>query len=121
MKTGIILLSHGSRLPDAQKTLNELVNQVTLMGHYDTVIGSALQFNQPDLQTAISIMVSEGLKKVVVVPLFLYMGVHMKEDIPKIIQEERQKHPQVQIEIAGNIGADKRLTEILLDRIGEVV
>lgn len=121
MRTGIILLSHGSRLPAAKNTLNELVRQVVSTGNYDTVMGSALQFNQPDLQTAISEMVTQGIQRVVVVPLFLYMGVHMTEDIPEIIEEERKKHPQVQIDMASNIGADPRLTEILLDRIGEVV
>lgn len=121
MKTGIILLSHGSRLPDAKAALEELVGQVRAGGSFDYVTGASLQFNQPDLPAAVAETVSAGVGRVIVVPLFLYMGVHMKEDIPEIIDRERKKYPQLRMEITGNIGPDRKLAEILLDRIREVV
>ncbi|MCL6610671.1 MAG: CbiX/SirB N-terminal domain-containing protein [Peptococcaceae bacterium] len=121
MKTGIILLSHGSRLPDAQATLADLVEKVKSGGKFDYVAGASLQFNQPDLPSAVAEAVSAGMDRVIVVPLFLYMGMHMKKDIPEIINEERKKYPHVRMDMTGNIGADRRLAEILLDRIGEVV
>jgi len=45
----------------------------------------------------------------------------MNKDLPEIIQKQREKYPDVKMEITGNIGADSRLTQILLDRIREVV
>lgn len=121
MKTGIILLSHGSRLPDAQITLNHLVGQIQATGDFDYVTGASLQFNQPDLPAAMAKTVSAGMDRVIVVPLFLYMGMHMRKDIPEIIQEEGKKYPRVKFDMTGNIGADRKLAEILMDRIGEVV
>jgi sirohydrochlorin ferrochelatase len=121
MKTGIILLSHGSRLPDAQVTLDKLVEQVKAGGNFDYITGASLQFNQPDLPSAVAETVSAGMDRVIVVPLFLYMGMHMRKDIPEIIQDQRKKYPHVRMDMTGNIGADRKLAEILLDRIGEVV
>ncbi|MCL5057992.1 MAG: CbiX/SirB N-terminal domain-containing protein [Actinobacteria bacterium] len=121
MKTGIILLSHGSRSPEAQVTVQELLEMVRGKSNYDFVAGAALQFNQPDLPAALAETVSAGVERIIVAPIFLYMGLHMKEDIPEILEEERKKYPGVDIVMTRNIGADKKLAEIVLDRIGEVV
>lgn len=120
MKTGIILLSHGSRAPEAQITVRKLLSLVREGSGFDYVAGASLQFNQPDLPAALELAFASGVKKIIVVPLFLYMGLHMKKDIPEIIRAERQKYPGVQIIMTGNIGADRKLAEILLKRIGEV-
>ncbi|MDA8233486.1 MAG: hypothetical protein M0Z31_01505 [Clostridia bacterium] len=53
-------------------------------------------------------------------PFFLYFGIHLQEDIPEILKEEKAKYPGVEIVMASNLGADIRLVDILLDRIKEV-
>ncbi|MFZ5643981.1 MAG: sirohydrochlorin chelatase [Bacillota bacterium] len=120
MKTGVIMLSHGSRSPEAQVTVNELLEMVREKSNFDYVAGAALQFNQPDLPTALADAVSAGMEEVIVAPIFLYMGLHMKEDIPEILEEEKKKYPHVKIKMTRNIGADRKLADIVLDRIGEV-
>lgn len=120
MKTGIILLSHGSRLPEAQITLRKIIDQVVATGDFEVVEGASLQFNQPDLPTTIIKVAEMGMERIIVVPLFLYQGMHMKKDIPGIINEHRLIYPDIDIVMTGNIGADPKLVEILLDRIGEV-
>ena len=120
MKTGIVLLSHGSRLPEAQATVLEIRDMVMARGNFDLVEIAALQFNQPDLPATLSKVIGAGVSRVVVVPLFLYMGLHMQRDIPEILQEQRLLYPDVQICFTDNIGADPLLAEIILNRIGEV-
>jgi len=89
-------------------------------GKYDNVEVASLQFNQPDLPSSLANMHSRGMDKVVVVPLFLYMGLHMKRDIPEILAEQRALYPSMEIVMARNIGADSKLAEIVEDRIREV-
>ncbi|MHB8158356.1 MAG: sirohydrochlorin chelatase, partial [Desulfocucumaceae bacterium] len=115
MKTGIVLLSHGSRSPEAQVTVLELLDLVKEKSHFDYVAGAALQFNQPDLPAALAETVAAGVERVIVAPVFLYMRLHMKEDIPEILEEERKKYPGVEIIMTRNIGADKKLADIVLD------
>ncbi|WP_027357025.1 sirohydrochlorin chelatase [Desulfofundulus thermocisternus] len=120
MKTGIILLAHGSRLPEAQATLQDLKELVARDGSYDLVEGASLQFNQPDLPAALATMSAMGMKKVVVVPLFLSQGIHMKKDIPEILARERTRYPHMDIVMTGHIGAHQKLAEIIIERIQEV-
>lgn len=120
MKTGIIILSHGSRLPEAQATLQRITALVSSGVDESFIVdGAALQFNQPDLPTAISRVVERGAKQVVVVPLFLYLGLHMQRDIPEILAEEKNRYPGVRISMAEHIGADPRLLDIIMDRVRE--
>lgn len=120
MKTGIIILSHGSRLPEAQATLQRITAMVSAGVEERFIVeGAALQFNQPDLPAAIARVVEKGARQVVVVPLFLYLGLHMQRDIPEILAEERNRYPGVQISMAEHIGADPRLLDIIMDRVRE--
>ncbi len=120
MKTGIILLVHGSRLPEAQATLHILKELVAQESHYDLVEGASLQFNQPDLPAALATMAARGMERVVVVPLFLSQGVHMKKDIPDLLAKEQARYPQMDIVMTNNIGAHRKLAEIIMERIQEV-
>lgn len=120
MKTGVIILSHGSRSPEASVTVRKIKDMVARAGHFDAVEGASLQFNQPDLPATMAAMAAMGMRKVVVVPLFLYMGLHMKRDIPEILAEQKNIYPDMEIVMARNIGADQKLAQIVLDRIGEV-
>ncbi|MGB9803536.1 MAG: sirohydrochlorin chelatase [Desulfofundulus sp.] len=119
MKTGVILLAHGSRLPEARETLHFLKELVTRESSYDLVEGASLQFNQPDLPAALANMAARGIKKVVVVPLFLAEGVHMKKDIPEILAREKTRYPDMDIVMTSHIGTHRKLAEIVMERIRE--
>lgn len=118
-KTGIILLSHGSRLPEAQVTIQKIKNMVAAVvtGEGFFVESAALQFNQPDLPEAIKRVIDRGGKRIIIVPLFLYMGLHMQRDIPEILARERSKYPGVSITMTEHIGADPRLMDLIMDRV----
>ena len=120
METAVILLSHGSRLPEAKTTLEAYQNMVKNTGLFGIVEAASLQFNQPDLSASLAKVVDLGANRIIVMPLFLYQGMHMQRDIPELLAEEQHKYPGVEIVLAGNIGADQRMGQIILDRIKEV-
>jgi sirohydrochlorin ferrochelatase len=120
MSTGIILLSHGSRLPEAQATVRAIRDQVVAAGNFELVEIAALQFNQPDLPAALKTVVESGATKVIIMPLFLYQGLHMQKDIPDILKEQRVLYPKINITVTDHIGADPLLAEIIHKRIREV-
>lgn len=120
MKTAVILLSHGSRLPEARATLEKYQHMIKNAGLFSIVEAASLQFNQPDLPTSLGGVVARGAGRVIVMPLFLYQGMHVQHDIPELLAEERKKYPGVEIILAGSIGADERVGQVILDRIREV-
>ncbi|PKM81104.1 MAG: cobalamin biosynthesis protein CbiX [Firmicutes bacterium HGW-Firmicutes-14] len=117
---GIIVLGHGSKAPQALETLRRYGEMVKVKSRCEIVEVASLQFNKPDLPEALDRVIIMGAKKVVIVPFFLYNGVHMQEDIPAVIAMEKVKNPDVEIVLANHLGADHRLVEIVLDRIEEV-
>jgi sirohydrochlorin ferrochelatase len=120
MKQAIIILGHGSKAPEALDTLKKYGEMVKLASGSEILEIASLQFNKPDLPETLSSVIAQGAQKVVIVPLFLYNGIHMQEDIPAVIAEEKAKNPGLEIVLANNLGADNRIVEIVLDRIGEV-
>lgn len=118
MKTAIVLLSHGSRLPEAQATLQKIKTMVSSNITEDFIVeGAALQFNQPDLPASIAKVVEQGATKIIVVPLFLYLGLHMQRDIPEILAKEKIIYPGVSINMSEHIGTDPLLLDIIMNRV----
>ncbi|MDA8233263.1 MAG: CbiX/SirB N-terminal domain-containing protein, partial [Clostridia bacterium] len=113
MKNGIIILGHGSKAPQALETLQAVGTKVqqTMTGFKVEV--ASMEFNKPDIPEAVANLVNQGVNKIVVVPFFLYFGIHLQEDIPEILKEEKAKYPGVEIVMASNLGADTRLVDIL--------
>ena len=120
MKRAIIVLGHGSKAPQALETLKKYGEMVKAKSGYEIVEIASLQFNKPDLPEALDHVISLGAKKVVIVPFFLYNGIHMQEDIPAVIAGETEKNPDVEIILANHLGADHRLVDIVIERIEEV-
>ncbi len=120
MKTAILVLGHGSKAPQALETLKRYGEMVKSASGCEIVDVASLQFDKPDLPEGIRNVVSQGAEKVVIVPLFLYNGIHMQEDIPQVLAEEKVKYPSVEIVLAENLGADNRIVEIVMDRVKEV-
>ena len=52
-----------------------------------------------------------------VVPYFLAAGRHVTHDLPAVITETMQKHPQVEVRLLPHLGAFTDLSQLLLGRL----
>src|SRR3989304_6625651 len=121
MKTGVIALAHGSRANGGNDGLFKIVEMLQNMGRWDIVRAGFLQFAQPTFTQSVKDVVEEGAQRVVVLPLLLFAGNHVRKDIPKEIEAERQKYPHVEFLYASNLGADERIAYIAADNIDEAL
>lgn len=77
-----------------------------------------LSFASPTLPEAVDSLVHQGTEKIIVAPLFLVAGRHVREHIPALIAAEQQRlQGKAAILYAGEIGPDPRLASILAERI----
>ncbi|MDO5848679.1 MAG: sirohydrochlorin nickelochelatase [Methanobrevibacter sp.] len=85
-KTAILLLSHGSRLPEGKKVIEAYTNMFK-EEYPDAIVDYAfMEIRQPDIPTTINKLTQENdLEKIIVVPVFIAHGLHTKRDIPKIL------------------------------------
>lgn len=119
MKTGLIILGHGSKAPEATETLAEVTAMVRDRVSYDLVEYASLQISEPPLGVVVEKMAAEGVEKIVVMPFLIALGVHVKTDIPEELDALSKKHPGLELHLTGPLGADPRLAEIVVDRVKE--
>ena len=118
--TGVLLLAHGSREGDTEITMGRITAYVKETLGNGMVEEAYLQFREKNLEAGLLSLMSKGADTIRVVPYFLFEGVHIKEDIPAELAEFRKKHPGVEITMGKTLGADRRLADIVADRIREL-
>lgn len=117
---GIIILSHGSRVRKANDTL-KTISRMLEDRSGQPVSHAYMSFSQPTLSEAVSKLLGRGLSDLVVLPLFLFPGIHGTKDIPRMVREERHRWPAAKIRLGGVVGGDQRLVDILASRLQEAV
>lgn len=121
MKTGVIVLAHGSKVKTGNEGLFKIVDMLREMGKWEIVDACFLQLAEPGFSEVVKNIVEKGVVKIVVMPLLLFSGNHVLKDIPDEIENEKRKYPDVGFYYANNLGADKRIARIAADRIDEAM
>lgn len=115
----ILILAHGSKRNETEQTLNSIVQKVRHKIGSESVYPAYLQFSEQDMETIIKQLVDKGVKKFIVMPMFLFDGVHVTVDIPEEINKIKQKYSGIEIVITRHIGDDERIADIIIDRIAD--
>ena len=72
MKTGIILISHGSKLNSGNDGLFKVADMLRAMNRWDVVEAAFLQLAEPGFPEVVKQTVGSGVDRIVVVPLLLF-------------------------------------------------
>ena len=72
-----------------------------------------LELSQPDLASACLELVLARVDRIAVIPMFLGVGRHAREDLPLLVDQMRAKHPHVAFELKPAVGEDLRLIQLL--------
>ena len=119
MTRGIVLFAHGSRDPLWHRPMQAVAAQL-LQKHPDVAVECAyLELSPPDLPTVCASLVERGIQTITIVPLFLGVGKHAREDLPLLVATLRETHPQIDFELQGAVGEDPRLIALLADIAAE--
>ena len=119
MKPALIILAHGSKREETKQTLAEISAMVKAKGDYSIIEETYLQFCKPTLNDAVAKLTSQGITKIVIVPYFLFKGIHNTEDIPEELNKIKAENPGLEIFFAEPLGIDERLAQIVLERAQE--
>ena len=61
-------------------------------------------FMTPTLEAAVAQAVARGARRVVLVPLFMAQGGHLKQDLPLLVGKIRERYPQLELQLLPAIG-----------------
>ena len=113
MTHGLILFAHGSRDPQWRAPMEAVAARAGALDPRARVACAYLELMEPDLPTCAAAMVADGLTRITIVPMFLGVGRHAREDLPEIVKGLRQQHPAVSFELRPAIGEDAAVVELL--------
>jgi glutamate-1-semialdehyde 2,1-aminomutase len=114
---GILVIAHGSRAKETEATLEAVLSMVKIKMPETPMECAFMEFSDRTVEKGVSALVAQAVTEIRVVPYFLFMGIHMKEDIPNMVAECAAHHPGVKITMAEPFGVDERLADMLIDRI----
>ena len=72
-----------------------------------------LEIMQPDLPGVVTALIAAGATHIDVLPMFLGLGRHAREDLPALVDGLRKTHPAVELTLRPAIGEDPRLVELI--------
>jgi precorrin-8X/cobalt-precorrin-8 methylmutase len=121
MKSAIVLLGHGSQNSDSHQEFRQLCELVQRTEPEREVLYAYLQLRQPDLASVLTKLSEERLAEVIIIPVFLFAGNHIQEDIPAVIADLKLQFPTFTIKIGRHLGPDVGIAKLVSERINEVV
>lgn len=116
----VLYVSHGSRDPEAIAEARAFLT--TVMQQIDVPLQEIcfLEISSPSIEQGIETLAEQGATKIAVVPVLLLTGGHHLQDIPDAIKRAQKKHPDIRFTYGKPLGMQKRIVNVLAERIQEV-
>jgi len=112
---GVIVFAHGSRDPQWRLPVEAVAREIQTQAPEARVGCAYLELSEPDLPSCARSLIDQGAREVRVLPLFFGMGKHAREDLPVLIQQLREQHPDVRFECLPAAGEHPALTRLMAD------
>ena len=115
MSTAYIVFAHGSSIESANQAVRDVAAEMARRGGLEIVQAAFLEGGKPDLGEALE-AVAGRVSRVVVVPYFLTLGLHLQRDLPRLIQQVQAAHPGLAIQVTPPLDQHPAMIDVLLDR-----
>lgn len=110
---GTILFAHGSRDPLWRKPIEAVAAQVQLIAPAVLVRCAYLELTAPDLPTSAAELVGLGVASITVVPMFLGVGKHAREDLPVLMSNLEASFPQITFKLRPSIAEESEVIAVM--------
>lgn len=118
MRTAIIVFGHGSSVESANDAVRAVAADACRQGGWERYETAFLDF-PPQLGEAVAKLAAEGFDELLVVPYFLTLGIHLKRDLPKLVEEFSAQYG-VTMRVAPPLDGHPALSTILAGRAKEL-
>lgn len=113
MSRAVILFGHGSRDPSWRAPMDAVAARIRERRPDLLVALAFLELEAPDLAAAVGHLVNAGASGIQVLPMFLGIGKHAREDLPRLLADVRARHPQVTIESSQAVGERTEVLDLI--------
>ena len=110
---GTLLFGHGSRDPLWREPIEAVARHIQELAPAVPVRCAYLEITLPDLPTSAAELVSLGVTSITIVPMFLGVGRHARDDLPVLLAALQASHPHIAFELRPAIGAEERMIQLM--------
>ena len=109
----LVLFAHGSRDPLWHRPIQAVAQAIKRQSPGARVACAYLELSQPELPQVTSELAAEGIKHITVVPMFLGVGRHAREDLPQLLAQLRTQYPDLVFQLMPAVGENPEVVEML--------
>ena len=109
----LVLFAHGSRDPLWHRPIQAVAQAIGTRSPSTRVACAYLELSQPDLAQVTAELVRQGVRHITVVPMFLGVGKHAREDLPVLVAQLRADYPELVFRLMPAVGEDAEVIDIL--------
>jgi sirohydrochlorin ferrochelatase/(2Fe-2S) ferredoxin len=113
--TCVLLIGHGSRDPAATAEFERLVAAYRAANCGSRIEVAFIELARPLVADALA-AIAPSVRRVVLVPLFLFAAGHVKVDLPLAVDGARRRFPATSFVVAPHLGVHPALVSLAYDR-----
>ncbi len=112
----LLLVAHGSRRQASNQEVEALTQRIAASGghRFGLYATAFLELASPTIEEGLRHCLTNGAKKITLVPYFLAAGTHVVNDIPAIIEKMAEELAGVEVEVEPHVGQSPLMEELIL-------
>lgn len=114
-KKAIILFGHGSRDALWHLPIQAVAERIRITSPSTTVTCAYLELTEPSLGDAAASLINVGVSDITILPMFLGVGRHAREDLPALIADLKQNHPSTVFQVQPAVGENPAVLDLLAE------
>lgn len=112
---GILLFGHGARNPEWAQPFH-CIRDAILARQPDALVEPGfLELMRPTFDEGVDCLVNQGATEIVVVPIFMAAGSHVKKDLPQMAANAMDRHAGLVIALAAPVGEAEPVLAAMAD------
>lgn len=101
---GILLFGHGARNPEWAQPFHLVRDAILAREPAALVEPGFLELMRPSFDEGIERLVQQGASEIVIVPIFMAAGSHVRKDLPRMAADAMDRHAGLVIALAAPVG-----------------
>ena len=111
----IIFFGHGARDVRWREPFDRLKAMWQAQHPTIAVELAFLEMMQPSLEEAVTTLVSQGVTRIKVIPIFFGQGGHLRNDFPLLLDECRKQFKNITLSTTPAVGEDLSVLQAIVD------
>ncbi len=113
----ILVVGHGSPRADANQGFVAMVGRLAQRAGRAEVLPAFFSIAAPSIEDRVAELAARGVRRIMLLPYFLYAGQHIRQDIPAQLADYRRRWPDVSIELLPTLENDPGVEDVVAERL----